>query len=283
MYSRLQPAVDRPPGLPAIVGAERAGGGDRDEHAIGVGGIDQDGVQAQSAGARLPVRARAVAAQARQFVPGLAAVGGAEQRRVLDTRVDRVGIGQRRLEMPDPLELPGMRRAVVPLMRAGHAVVDELVADRLPRLPAVVRALHHLPEPAARLRRVDAVRVHGRALEVVDLPAAEVRAADVPLLALAVGAENERAFPGSDQHTHAAHRCSCRGFAVRGFAGPRSRVRVDRGHRIGQSPVAHLGRCPAASRIVTSRKSTPRRRHLTFLSRTSAMSLPNREPAKPRT
>ena len=53
-------------------------------------------------------------------VPGLPAVGGAEQRRVLDAGVDRVGIGQRRLEVPDALELPRVRRAVVPLMRAGH-------------------------------------------------------------------------------------------------------------------------------------------------------------------
>ena len=202
----LQPAVDRPPALPAIVGTERACGGDCDEDAIGVGGIDQDGVQAQSARARLPVRAGAVATKARQFVPGLAPVGGAEQRRVLHTRVDRVGIGPRRLEMPDTLEFPGMRRPVVPLMRAGDAVVDELVADGLPRLPAVARPLQHLPMPAGRLRRVDAVGVHGRAFEVVDLPAAEVRAADLPPLALAVGAENERALTGSDQYTHAAHK-----------------------------------------------------------------------------
>ena len=79
-----------------------------------------------------------------------------------------------------------MRRAVVPLVRARHAVVDELVADRLPRLPAIARPLQHLPVPAGRLRRVDAVGVRGRAFEVVDLPAAEVRAADVPLFALAV-------------------------------------------------------------------------------------------------
>ena len=79
----------------------------------------------------------------------LAAVGRPEQRRVLDAGVDRVRIGQRRLEVPDALELPRVRRAVVPLVRAGHAVVDELVADRLPGLAAVVRALDQLAEPAA--------------------------------------------------------------------------------------------------------------------------------------
>ena len=125
---------------------------------------------------------------------------GAEQGGVFDARVDGVRIGQRRFEMPDALELPGMRRAVVPLVRAGHAVVDELVADRLPRLAAVVGALDHLPEPAAGLRRIDAIRVDGRSLEVIDLPAAEVRAADVPLLALAIGRQDKRALLGAHQH-----------------------------------------------------------------------------------
>src|SRR3989454_4604626 len=76
--------------------------------------------------------------------------------------------------MPDALELPGMLRAVVPLVRGeGFAgvrrrVVDELVAlagrhavrrlrhstpGRLPRLAAVARALDDLSEPPARLRR----------------------------------------------------------------------------------------------------------------------------------
>ena len=63
-----------------------------------------------------------------KLLPGLAAVGGAEHRRVLRAGIDRVGVGQRRFEMPDALELPRMLRAVVPLVRAGHAVVDELVA-----------------------------------------------------------------------------------------------------------------------------------------------------------
>ena len=74
-----------------------------------------------AAGARLPVRARAVLAQAGELVPRLPAVGRAEQRGILDAGVDGVGIGQRRLEMPDALELPRVRRAVVPLVRARHA------------------------------------------------------------------------------------------------------------------------------------------------------------------
>src|SRR5687768_8917859 len=98
-----------------------------------------------------------------------------------------------------------MRRAVVPLMRAGHAVVDELVARRLPRASAIVGALDDLAEPAGGLRRVDAIRVGWRSLDVVDLPAAKVRAADVPLFTFAIGSQDERALACPDEHPHAAH------------------------------------------------------------------------------
>ncbi len=115
---RAQAAVDRLPGRAAVVGAERAGGRDRDEHALRIDRVEQDRVQAHAARARLPLRARAVAAQAGQLVPARPAVGRAEQRRVFDAGVDGVGIGERRLEVPDALELPRVRRAVVPLVRA---------------------------------------------------------------------------------------------------------------------------------------------------------------------
>src|SRR5262249_52979535 len=107
-------------------------------------------------------------------------------------------VGERRFEVPDPLELPGVLRAVVPLVGAGVAVVLELVADRRPRLAAVVGALDHLAEPAARLRRVQPVRVGGRALDVVDLPAPAVRAADALALALAVRRPDEPALARAD-------------------------------------------------------------------------------------
>src|SRR4029079_14402350 len=90
--------------------------------------VEQDGVEAEAPDAGLPCRARAVAAESRQLGAGVAPVRRAEDRCVLDTRVDRVGVGQRRLEVPDALELPRVRRAVVPLVRAGHAPLTELVA-----------------------------------------------------------------------------------------------------------------------------------------------------------
>ena len=167
--------------------------------------VEKDGVQAHPAGARLPARPRAVAAQPGEFLPRLPAVGRAEQGGVFHAGVDRVRIGQRRFQMPDPLELPRVRRAVVPLVRAGDAVVDELVAHRLPGLAAVVGTLDHLPEPAARLRRIQPVRVHRRTLQMVNLPAREVRAADIPLIALAVRCQHERALACANQYAYVAH------------------------------------------------------------------------------
>ena len=205
MYCGLQAAVDRPPRLAGVVGPEGARRRDGDEDPVGVARVEQDRVQAHPTGARLPARSRAVAAQPGKLLPRLPAVGRAEQGGVFDPGVDRVRIGQRRFEMPDALELPGVRRAVVPLVRAGDAVVHELVAHRLPGLAAVVGALDHLPEPAAGLRRIQPIRVGGRSFEVIDLPARKVGAADVPSLALSVRRQDERALACANQYSYSAH------------------------------------------------------------------------------
>src|SRR2546422_11216520 len=118
--------------------------------------------------------------------------------------------------MPDALELPGMLRAVVPLMRGeGLArlrgrVVGELVAlafgetfrglfqhtsRRLPRLAAVAGALDDLSEPPARLRRVQPVRIGGGSLPLIDLPPPQMGAAPLPPFSPAA--------PGPDEPTPA--------------------------------------------------------------------------------
>ena len=172
---------------------------------LGSVGSKQDGVQAHAAGAGRPVGAGAVTAQAAEFAPGLAAVGGLENGGILDSGVDRVGVGKRRFEMPDALEFPGVGRAVVPLVRAGVAFVGELVADRLPGLAAIAGTLDQLSEPAAGLRSVDAIGVRWGPLQVIHFPAAEVRAGDLPLLALAVRSEDERSFASAHEDTDATH------------------------------------------------------------------------------
>ncbi len=205
MYCGLQPTIDRPPRRAGVVGPKSARGRDGDVDPSGIARIQKDRVQAHPAGAGLPARPCAVAAQSGQLLPRLAAVGRAEQGGVFNPGVDGIRIGQRGFEMPDALELPGVRRAVVPHVRAGDAVVNELVAHRLPRLAAVVGALDLLPEPAAGLRRVQPVRIDGRAFQVVDLPAAKVGTADVPPLALAVRGQDKRALACTHQDPYSAH------------------------------------------------------------------------------
>src|SRR2546427_1151973 len=128
--------------------------------------------------------------------------------------------------MPDALELPGMLRAVVPLMRGeGLArlrgrVVGELVAlafreafrglfqhtcRRLPRLAAVAGALDDLSEPPARLRRVQPVRIGGGSPHVIDLPAPAMRAAPVPLFSLSLPPQDESTPSGAPQNPYTPH------------------------------------------------------------------------------
>src|SRR5205814_8305293 len=136
--------------------------------------------------------------------------------------------------MPDTFELPRPLRSVVPLVRRerlaglGRRVVHELVAlafrhalgglgrfagwrpGLMPRLSAVVRPLDDLAEPSAGLRRVEPFGISRRALQVVDLPAGEVRTADVPFLSLPVRLQHERALACADEYTHFAHSWSSR-------------------------------------------------------------------------
>src|SRR5258705_109399 len=76
---------------------------------------------------------------------------------------------------------------------------------RLPGRAAVVGALDHLAEPTTRLRRVQPVGIGRGPLDVINLPAREVRAADRPPTALAVGRENEGTFACADEDPNAAH------------------------------------------------------------------------------
>src|SRR5262245_26468693 len=131
--------------------------------------------------------------------------------------------------MPDPLELPRVRCAVVPLVRgkgfAGFSrrIVNKLVALALghafrgggrfaggcsrlvPALATVIRSLNDLAKPAARLRSVQPIRISGRSLEMIDFPARKVGTADVPPFALCVRCQDERALAGANQYSYSAH------------------------------------------------------------------------------
>src|SRR5579864_1370202 len=124
--------------------------------------------------------------------------------------------------MPDALEFPRMLRPVVPLMCAGDTIVNKFVAfafwktvlalqlfrlaaGRVPGFPAVIRPLNDLPEPIARLRRVDPVRIHRRPFHVVNLPPGKIRPFHFPILTLRIRRQDERAFPCSRQYSYSTH------------------------------------------------------------------------------
>jgi hypothetical protein len=101
--------------------------------------------------------------------------------------------------MPNTREFPGVRRSVVPHVRAGDTVVHEFIADGIPGFAAIIRTLDQLAEPAGGLRGVEAVKVGGRSLHMVDLPAGKIWAADVPAFALAIGSQDKGAFARTHQ------------------------------------------------------------------------------------
>src|SRR5262245_42267899 len=107
--------------------------------------------------------------------------------------------------MPHSLEFPGMRRAVVPLMRAQDTVVEEFVTDRCPRFSTVVGTLYQLPEPRAVLRRIEPLCINGRSLQMEYLPAGEVGARKLPLFAHCIGSQNECTLARPHEYSYATH------------------------------------------------------------------------------
>jgi len=99
--------VDGLPGLAGVVGAEGSCGGDGDDDAVGIGGVEENGVEAEAAGSGLPVWAGFGGAEAGEFCPAGSGVGGFEEACVFSSCIHGVGVGERGLEVPDALELQG--------------------------------------------------------------------------------------------------------------------------------------------------------------------------------
>src|SRR5690242_17402894 len=180
---RMKAAVDRLPCFAAILGTKCPGRRDRNENSTRISRIDKNAMQAHAACAGLPLRPGTVTAQPGKLVPVSPAVAGTKQGGIFDAGIDRVRVRERRFEMPNPLELPRMRRAVVPLVRRqGFAGLSRRIVNKfitlsfghslgcsgrfsfrgsglVPRFPAIIRALNDLAEPAARLRSVQPVRI----------------------------------------------------------------------------------------------------------------------------
>src|SRR4051794_1028010 len=109
-------------------------------------------------------------AQPGEFLPGFTAVCGAKQSGILGPGVNGVRVRERGFEVPDAFEFPWVLRAVIPEMCSGLAIIDELIADRFPGLPAIVGTLDHLAKPTAGLGSIETIRIHSRPFHVVDLP-----------------------------------------------------------------------------------------------------------------
>ncbi len=160
MPSDLKPRLMARHERATVVGPEHASRRDGDEHPLL---IARDPARSCEGTARPRPAARRIPSHG-PLRPGSschdrAAIGRAEHRGVFDAGVNGIGVGEGWLEMPDALELPRMRRSVVPLMRARNTVVHELVVERLPALAAIARLLDDLAKPAARLRRINAIRI----------------------------------------------------------------------------------------------------------------------------
>src|SRR5258706_7804919 len=112
---RRQPSVHRLPRLAAIVRTESTCGGDSHKDTVRVVWTQKDGVQAHSTSPRLP-EIRLNIAQPGKLLPRLAAVARVEQRGIFHPGVNRIRISWRGFKVPDAFELPGMLRAVVPLV-----------------------------------------------------------------------------------------------------------------------------------------------------------------------
>ncbi len=122
-----------------------------------------------------------MATQPRELLPAQTTVDRAEQRRIFDPCVHGVDVRHGRLEVPNSGELPRVGGPVVPLMSAGRSLVLELVADGGPGLAAVIGSLDQLAEPLGGLRRVHAIGINGRTLDVIQLPPSEERTLDAPI------------------------------------------------------------------------------------------------------
>ena len=90
----MQAVVNGTPGPSFIVSTERASGRDRNEHSLGFFRIQQNRVQTHSTCAWLPTWTGAVAAQPREFLPGLAAVARAEKGGIFHPGIDGVHFRQ---------------------------------------------------------------------------------------------------------------------------------------------------------------------------------------------
>src|SRR5512141_54933 len=193
---RLDPAVAGPPGLAVVVGAVDAAGRGRDGEPVAARRIRQDGVKAEPAAPRRPLRPVRVVPEAFVQRPALSSVAGFEQSGGLDADEDLLG-----LVVETGLDLPDVRKGGARLLRERDARdlrAAPLRAKVVARaeLGAPVETLRRRPDPMAIVAPVVADRV--------DRASGKVRSAPFPPAPRAVGLQKEGAFHRADEQEDVA-------------------------------------------------------------------------------
>src|SRR5687767_12668237 len=99
---RTHAGVSCAPPLATIIGAINATRGDCDQHPLSIDGIEHDGVEAKSAASGLPFGLVLVSEKPFIRRPALAAIARLEERRRLDTAVERIRLVRAsRCDLPD--------------------------------------------------------------------------------------------------------------------------------------------------------------------------------------
>ena len=161
-------------------------------------------------------------------MPRFSAVFRLEQCGIFDPCVNVIGLVKRRFQMPHTLEFPRMLRAIVPLVgrerlpSLRRGIVNELVtlalchavrafqflrtaARCVPGFTRVIRPLNNLSKPTTGLRCIDPVGINRRTFHMINLPAREMRAADLPSFTRAIRCQDERAFSCANENSNFAH------------------------------------------------------------------------------
>ena len=194
------------PRLAAVVRAERARRRDRDEHPLRVVGVDEDRVQAEPAGARLPLLAVSWCSRSPDSSCHVWPASVDWKSAASSTPANTVS--------GSSATARGARRARTPTGAACRRTTGACRERRRTRTRC-------RPSPSSCRRRPSAGSTWpcqpvdcdaysrsgstGDAVQVVHLPAREQRALDVPVVARPVRRQDERALPRPHEEPHSAH------------------------------------------------------------------------------
>src|ERR1700677_2233827 len=180
---RPRAAIGRLPSGPGVFASENPDGGDADEHAPRIQGIDDNGMEAKASRAGMPLGARRMRGQRDDFAPCLAVIVAAKQRGRGDSGVKNIWLPRRAgFEMPDAVQFHSRT--------LGKFWV---LSRRLPMFTQIGRGNDFAAEPGVVGGGKDAA-IAGIVDGVMDLPALLKRAANGPAPAVGAGQKEQALF-----------------------------------------------------------------------------------------